>query len=292
MTITHAAVVNSNVPENDHPEWSAVTNYAKGFKVISAATHKRYESLVDGNLNKNPATAEPGQWLELGATNRWKLFDVSVGSQTVNAGSIDMTLQGVGRVNSLALLNISAASVRVVMTDPTDGVVYDRTFSLIAKSGVRNLYAYYFEPNRRKRDFVLFGLPPYYGATVRVILMAPTGQVSCGVFVLGQSKQIGGTRWGLGLGITDYSKKEKNQFGEYIVVERAWAKRARFPLRLSTGDVDDTMETLAQYRAKPIVYVGAEQLGSSVIYGFYKDLDIVVPYPTFSDCSLEIEGLT
>ena len=291
MAITDAVVVSSNVPETDHPAWSGATNYMKGAKVILASTHRRYESLIDNNLNKNPA-AESAAWLDLGATNRWRLFDVSVGSQTTSAGSIDMTLQAVGRVDSIALLNISAVAVQVVMTDAVEGVVYDRTFDLVSDSGVSNWHSWYFEPIRRKRDFVVLGMPPYYGASIRVVLTDASGVVTCGVMVLGQAKDIGGTRWGASVGIVDYSKKEKNQFGEYIVVERTWAKRGRFSLQIPSGRLDDVMETLTQYRARPIVYVGAEQYGSSVIYGFFKDLEPVISYATFSDCSLEIEGMT
>lgn len=290
--ITDAVLVSTNVPEADHPAWSGAATYVKGAKVILASTHKRYESLIDGNQGKDPSAAEPGIWTDLGATNRWKLFDASVGSQTAQLGSIDMELRPLGRVNALAVLNVNAASIRVIVTDPVEGVVYDRTFSLIASSGVRDMYAFYFEPIRRRRDFVLFGLPPYYGATIRVVMTAPSGAVSCGWMVLGQSKQIGGTRWGLSLGISDFTKKDKNQFGEYIVVERDWAKRGRFPLRLAASEVDDVIETLVPFRAKPIVYVGAEQFGSSVIGGFFKDLDVVIPGPTYCDCSVEIEGLT
>lgn len=292
MAITEAVLVQSNVPETDHPAWSAATSYGKGAKVIVASAHKRFESLIDGNQGKNPLTAEPGAWLDLGTTNRWRLFDISVGTQTVNPGSIDMTLQTTGRVDSLALLNVSAQTVRIVMTDAVDGVVYDRTFDLVSAGGVRNWWAWYFEPIRRKRDVAVFGLPPYYGATIRVVLSGVGGSAACGVLVPGQSKDIGGTRWGFGLGVSDFTKKERNQFGDYIVVERGWAKRGRFQLRLDAGQVDDVFETLVPYRARPIVYVGTEQYGSSVIYGYFRDLDVVVPYATHSDCSLEIEGMT
>ena len=292
IAITDAVVVSSNVPETDHPPWSAGTSYAKGAKVILTGTHKRYESVIDNNLNKNPATADPGAWLELGSTNRFKLFDQSVGSQTVQPGGIDVTLQATGRVDALAILNVNAAGARVVMSDPVEGVLFDEVLNLISDSGVCDWYSWYFEPIRRKRDLVVQGLPPYYAATIRVVLDEPAGSAACGVLVLGQSKEIGGTRWGASVGISDFSKKDKNAFGEYTVAEGEFAKRGRFQLRIDAGQLDDVMETLTEYRAKPIVFIGAEQYGSTVIYGFFKDLEPVIQGPTYSDCQLEIEGLT
>jgi hypothetical protein len=38
--------------------------------------------------------------------------------------------------------------------------------------------------------------------------------------------------------------------------------------------------------------VAAEDFSSLIVYGFYKSFDIVIPGPTVSNCSLEIEGLT
>lgn len=291
MAITDAVMVGSSVPENDHPPWMAGVSYPLGDKVMLTSTHKRYESLTAGNVNRNPA-ADPAAWLELGATNRWRLFDASVGSQTTGAGSIEVTLQAVGRVDAIAALNVNAQSVRVVMTDAIDGVVYDRTFGMVSASGITNMHAWYFEPIVRKRDLVVLNLPPYANATLSLTFAEAGGSAACGVLVLGQAKDIGGTRWGASVGITDYSKKERNPFGDYIVVERAFAKRGRFNLQLASSQVDDVQNLLAQYRATPIVYVGAEQYGATVMYGFYKDFDIVIPSAVFSECSIEIEGLT
>lgn len=281
----------SNVPENDHPPWAAGANYGKGDRVIVVANHRRYESLIANNQGKNPAS-DPTAWVELGATNRWAAFDAVVGSRTqAPAGLLDFTVKGLGRVNAVALMDMEATSVRVRVTDATDGVVYDRTVDLVSTSGISDWYAYYFEPILRRRDLVLFDLPPYNDATVRIEMSNSTGVASVGVLVLGQQHSLGETRYGLGLGITDYSLKERNAFGEVRVVERPSVKRARVPIRMRAGDVDRVMRLLTQYRAAPLVWVATSIYDASIVYGFYKDVDIVISGPVWVDCSLEIEGL-
>jgi hypothetical protein len=288
MVVTTLA--SCNVPENDHPEWSAATNYTQGAKVMVAGTHQCYESLIANNLNRNPIDATA--WLPLGATNRWRMFDASIGSQTTQANSIQVGVQTSGRVNALALLNVQALSVTVTMTDAIEGEVYNKTFSMVAASGVNNWYAYFFEPIVRKRDLVIVDLPPYANSVITVTLNEPGGTAACGVLSMGLLKSLGGTRWGLSVGISDFSKRERDRWGGFIVTEGDYSKKGRFSLQVPAGQVDDLLDFLAQYRAKPAVYIGAQQFGSTVIYGYYKDFDVVISYATYSECSIEIEGLT
>jgi len=57
-------------------------------------------------------------------------------------------------------------------------------------------------------------------------------------------------------------------------------------------EVDLVKRLLSQYRATPIVYIGADAYASTILYGYYKDFSIDIAYPTISICSLELEGLT
>jgi len=63
-------------------------------------------------------------------------------------------------------------------------------------------------------------------------------------------------------------------------------------MRLSNTLRDEVFRVLAQYRATALVWVNSEDYASEIVYGFYKDFSIVVKYLTYSDCVIEIEGLT
>jgi len=45
------------------------------------------------------------------------------------------------------------------------------------------------------------------------------------------------------------------------------------------------------YRATPIVYLGSEQFGSTIVYGFYNDYAAVIAYPTHSLLNIQLESL-
>ncbi|WP_446807952.1 hypothetical protein ACH50O_11595 [Methylomonas sp. 2BW1-5-20] len=291
--INDAAVYACNIPETDYTAYSSGTTYAQGdrVRVVSADVHKVYESLQAVNLNHTPATS-PTWWLEVGATNRWKLFDQSITDQATNADSIDVTLKPSGRIDSVALMNIEADHVRIVMTDSVDGTVYDHTYSLVSNSGVHDWYAYFYEPIVRKTDFVVYDLPPYNNPTLRVIATDIGYTVAVGALVVGFKKILGGTQYGAKVGIQDYSVKKRDDFGNYSILARAFNKNATFTFFVDSAFVDQLHALLASYRAIPIVYAGTDIYSSTVIYGFFKDFGITISYPTESVCSIDIEGLT
>ncbi|OQW74867.1 MAG: hypothetical protein BVN35_09640 [Proteobacteria bacterium ST_bin11] len=291
--VNDAALSASNIPETDHTAWAVGTTYGLGarVRVVGANVHKVYESLQAGNVGRTPATS-PTWWLDVGATNRWKMFDEAINSQSVNPNTIDLTFATTDRIDTVALLNVAGLSVRIIMTDAIDGVVYDKTTTLISDSGVTDWYSYFYEPIARKTDFVALDLPPYYSATVRVIVSDPGYNVAIGALLLGFKKVLGGTQYGAKVGIQDYSVKKRDDFGNYTILERAYNNNASFTFWVVAGNVDYFKAMLASYRATAILYVGTEEYSSSVIYGFYKDFSVTIAYPTESLCTLELEGLT
>lgn len=110
--------------------------------------------------NYNIPVTDATKWLNNGNDNRWKCFDTSITSQTSNADSIVNVLHTTGRVDSVALLNINAASATITQTDAVDGVVYNKTVSLVADSGIQEWWSYFFEPIIRITDNVLTDLSP------------------------------------------------------------------------------------------------------------------------------------
>jgi len=262
-----------------------------GVHTAVANIHKVYESLRSGNGGNWPLT-EVTWWIEVGATNRWRMFDESVSSLTSNPDSLDVEFVLAGRVDSVALLNINAATAQIVMTDSVEGIVFDQTYSLTSSSSIGEWYSYFFEPIVRLSDFTELGLPPYADPTLRVTLTDAGNTVACGACVVGLSRDLGYTQYGMGLGIQDYSVKQQDDFGNYTILERAFNKQGKFSIWIKNPFVDEAQRLLSEYRATPVVYVGSEDFGSSVLYGFYKDFTTVISYPDFAVCDIEIEGLT
>ena len=295
LSITDSNLTSSNVPETDYGAWSSGTTYVIGDRVILTSTHKVYESLQNSNLNKNPATdtSNPPYWIEVSPTNRWKMFDTSNSTQTINANSIVVTITPGKVINAVALLNVDGTSIRVKVTDPTDGVVYDNTVSLNYNGNINNWYNYFFDPIMRKKNVVLTDLPAYGTAAVEITITYTGNTAKCGVCVLGNVNYIGeGIELGASVGIQDYSRKEKNDFGDYVLVQRSYSKRARFSMAVLNDQIDALQDLLVDLRTTPCVWIGDDRYQSTIIYGFYKDFDIVIAYHLVSDCNIEIEGLT
>ncbi len=300
IAVTDAVLISANVAEpsaSDPAAWSSATTYAIGVKVrvVGANSHKIYQSLQGANLNHTPGLTTPDLWwVYVGPTERWNLFDQSITSQASNATTIDVTLRPEGRANAVALLNVSAATAQVIMTDTaTSTEVYNKTVNLASESGITDWYGYLFSPIDRKADVVFSDMPPYANPTIRIILTENTGIiVKAGAIIIGHKTEIGETQYGAKVAIQDYSIKTQDVYGNYQILQRAFRKTASFSVLVKGSYVDQLHKLLTDLRSIPIVYAGTDDYTSTVIYGFYKDFGITIAYPTESICSLDIEGLT
>lgn len=293
VAIAAAMLTSSTVAEPavttdpDPAAWAAATAYVAGDRAHRTTTHKIYQRVISGTTATIPES-DTTNWVEVGPTNRWKMFDRANESQTTKADSIVVVLTPGVLADSLAFENLDADTVRVEIA----GTSYDETVTLKTRV-VTNWYEYFFEPFTYKTAVVFSGLPLLTTNVITITITKTGGTAKCGSCVLGLSKRIGGTQYGASAGIIDYSRKSTDAFGNTTVVERAYSKRINVSLWLPNAKVDEILRLLADYRATPVVWVGAGNLyGALIVYGYYRSFDIVIAYPNFSKCNLEIEGLT
>ena len=291
VAITPAMLVSCSVPEDDHPAWVSGTTYAVGAYVLRP-NHKIYRRLIGGAGTTAPEL-DPTNWLDAGYTNRWRSLDESNTSATSYAGDIVYTLTPGSIIQTIALLNVVGASVRVQMTDPVDGAVYDKTITLISPISEAAWWTYFFEDITASTQALFFHLPAYRTATYTITIAASSGQSACGVLLLGKQLILGrGIQYGAKLGITDFSRKEADEFGNYALIKRSWNRKAWYDMLVDNRDLDKVQVELASVRATACLWIGADRYASSIIYGFYKDFSTVIAYPDLSQLSIEIEGLT
>lgn len=290
IQITDTRLTNSNVSETDYAVWNAATAYTVGQRVIRPTVHKVYERLVAGTTTTAPES-DTVNWVFVSYTNRWKMFDDKGGTQTTNTSTIDVTLTPNTLFNSLCLLGLDASSVQIIVTDPTDGVVFNSTYNLSSYYGVTNWWRYFFEPLDRKSTLIV-DLPAYSKASIRIIVSDTTGTGIAGVgsCIVGISTDIGSAQYGTSVGITSYSIKQRDKFGNISIVPRAYADNARYALKIPPDRTDYVKRYLTSIRDTACVFIG-EEYDSTVVYGFCKDLDLVFTSFAYSDYSLEVEGL-
>jgi hypothetical protein len=295
VTVNDTILVSSNVAEDDFAEWASGTTYDTGDKVIVLSNHSVYESVIDSNTGNDPTTDDGTKWLRLGATNRWKAFDQKISDRVTNLDSIEYVLSDAGsNVTSVALFGLSGISANVTVTDDDEGEVYNETISLIDNRNIVDWYTYFFEEQVQREEAQFLNIPPYVGSDVEVTVTAATGSnAQLGQLVFGFLSEIGATSYGTAISIEDFSRKETDAFGNFIVVERAFAQLADFDIEFPTGNARKIQRTLAEFRATPIVYIGSEDTSfGTTIYGFYRRFDLTLETPSISFGSIEVEGLT
>ncbi|WP_083024955.1 hypothetical protein [Vreelandella lionensis] len=309
IAITDDNLVATNAPET--PQEDAATydpgaTYAKGARVQVPDTHTIYESAIANNTGNYPpdnlkpaADGQPAKWLRVMATNPRAMFDGRVGTLTtgnaafpVGSGTGLQIEIAPGRVvNNIVLFGLVGVSVTAEVDDPVEGVVWQRTRSLTANTGINNMDAYLFAPIERRTDIAFLDLPSYGTATIRISIESGAGTAACGLCLIGQGKNLGLPQWGLGVGVLDYSRVEEDQWGIVDIQKGDYVKRGSIDLLVEKNQTNGLYRTLAQYRATPVAWVGYQEYEPTLIYGLFKSFDIIYPHAAYDDCAIEIKGI-
>lgn len=289
-TMTSAALVSSNAAEA-YAEYNAGTTYALDAKCIVAADKRTYQCIQGPSTGNTPSTS-PLYWVDIGPTNKWAMFDAQVSTATTAATSLTVVLD-TGYINSLALIGVSGATATVSATDGSGGLsIYSRTIGLDG-TVIADWYQYYFEPFNQLGEVILTDLPTY--SAMRLTVVVAGVDVEVGQLAFGTSYELGDTLAGATASITDYSRKDTSALGITTFVQRQFSKRMAARMMLTTAQINKAQRVLADLRATPCVWIGAEDTATYsplVVYGFYRDFSIEIAYSTLSYCSLEVEGLT
>lgn len=294
-TVNDATLISTNVAENDYLLWDILASYSINDTRIYVTTDKHWviKSLVNGNVGNAPTGLDSDtNWVKVSETNRWKMFDLKTTSQTYNNDSIDVTIAGTGMNNALFLGNMDGTSITVTVKDKFDTTVYTYSGDLIDTSGIYDPYTFFFSPVVKTTDLLLIDLPIYALATYQVVITNTGSVAKCGTMLVGQQASAGNTNYGMQIGITDYSIKSANEFGDFIITERAYSKNISLQSRIVKEAIPSVVNLLNSIRATPVVWVGSSEYPSSYIYGFYRDYNVLVDYPSHSLINIEIEGLS
>lgn len=281
------AVLNSNVAEVEAPAWSAAATYAAGQQVMSG--HVIYQSKVGANTNQLPPNAT--FWLSLGSTNQRKMIDALNNTQTQNADRILLTLTPRAISPGVYLGNLDANSVTVAMVDPTDGVVYSLTKSLIISDSASSFFNWAFKRIRRQNYFFTGQLPMYSSSTITIGIEKVGSVAKCGMCCVGPLIDIGLSQHGLSTEIKDYSSTTFEFDGTSATVVRGYAKRMSVDVVIDNELIDSVQQQLADFRQKPVVFVGAAMFDSAILYGKYSSFKNVIESFPRSKMTLQIEGM-
>ncbi len=296
VPVTDAVLTSSDVPENDETEFTlgATFNLDDRVMVTTVGVHSIFISLINSNLGNQPEDDDPiipVNWARVSATNRFAMFSDQINDQTEQADSIEVVLTPAALVNGMSFFGLDATEIQIVMNDPGEGEVYNKTFELTDDSGVNDWYAWYFEPIIRQTTFAVLDIPPFVSATLTVTIRNIGFIAKCGLLSIGSQRRLGETDFGTTVGILDFSRKERDPFGNPIITQRNFAKRVGYTVTVHTSFVNAIQQTLSEFRTTPATWIGSELHPSTITYGFYKDFDIIISNPTKSLLTVDVEGL-
>ena len=292
VVTTDTILTSSNIPEDEYPAWVASVSYNASDRVIYE--HKIYEAILANSSTTTPDLNQTN-WLSLGATNRYRMFDNVVSNVSSRTGGIQFTLTPNEVVNGIAFLNLNATTIRVVVTDPIVGVVYDETKELTGSSEVTDYYSYFFAPlvdlNNLKLA-VFLDLPSNYPlASISVTISSGLGVAEVGEVVYGVQTIVGRTNYGTAIGIKSYSRKETDEFGNISVVKRKNSKYAEYDIDIDNRFLASVQRFFSDIDTVPCLFIGNPDMEELIVYGFYNDFKATISFPTVSKCNLRVEGL-
>ncbi|GAU08145.1 hypothetical protein [Desulfoplanes formicivorans] len=249
------------------------------------------DSGASATISSVSSTTIAAAWERVGATNRWKMFDAYVNSQTV-ADDIDVTI-GFGRCDTLVLLDVQATDVEIeVVNDSTGEVVFSEAFDMRLDQSA-SWADYFFAPAEYKTSLIV-STPLYYNASARIRITNGDDEAMCGHVVAGRAQYIAASQWSPTAGITDYSSAETDTDGVTSLEQGPWSKELSVDLLVPTASVSNLQRRLASYRGKPCVWDcnnDSTDHDALIVYGYFSDFSIVIAGPTTSSCSLTIQGL-
>lgn len=298
IDVDNTALVSSSVTEDDYAEWDESTDYVTDdYVIVIGTTHAIYQA-ADAS---GPGTSPPGPvdpttddgtyWTRIGATNRWKAFDDKIADKVEDTTAVEYEILTPSNITALAFLGLEAGSVTVTVknTDSPASTVYDETTSLTDRSEITDWWTWFFAPVTYKTELILDGIPAYTGYTIDIAIGTSGETVKVGQVCLGNIVTLGETLPGTTLGIDDFSIKQRDDFGNAILLERDYADTITFEFACPTSDVRRVKRKVTDLRATPSIWLTDED-DPNLVFGYPINLNFpLTVHKTFG--FIEIEGL-
>ena len=299
LIIDESKLTSSSIPEPDiargEVEWVAYTA-AFGDQRVVLSNHSKYQCIVDAGTTDDPVTGAAKNvptWLRIGSTNRYSMFDESNGTQSLATNTMTVRLNAGENIDSIALFNLTGSyQVQIIMNDPVQGEVYNKTIETVDNSQVISAWTYFFSPIVFIDKFVELDLPPYPNAYTEIIISG-TGEIGLGSFVVGRASELYTTIYGTAVNLINRSLVEDDGYGNYNVVKRPSSTRLTYEVRFPTEFVNTILTRLQPLIDRSAVWIAEEedQYRYALNYGFYKDSDIFPAGPNISELRIEVEGI-
>jgi len=256
---------------------------------------KRWESQTSQSGNYPPVD-DTTNWVELGYSESWMMFDDYTSSQTIKSSAITVKVDS-SKCNSLVVYRVEASSMTVVVEDQSTSPateLLNETYSFYQPTTAGSYFDYFYSDISRYSSMRVT-LPVAFSTTTTVTFTPMTGRdAKVGHMQVGRSKFIGQSQYGLTAQIKSWSRKDENAFGEIYLKQGKRAKKLEIDLLIHKGAFDDVFQTLEALDSIPVGFDmnnDTTEYTTLVIYGFYIDFKNIISDAAHEECSLQIQEL-
>lgn len=298
--------------------WNETTGYVATNRCYVEETHAIYQCNIDstgqyppnyisgdspvwtqvGYVNKGVSLTDTNYWIPIRPTNFYACLDDGTSTQTsgvlTDGQYIIQYVLDASKCDAIALFNCAGETATFSLKTDSGTEVWSSTVGIFYKES--NSWSEFFFEEPVRRPTIYQNMPLFYGTQLTVTITGTT-QALCGELKIGRLKELGVSLWGAQWSIVDYSKKETNDYGVTYLSQGKYHDRLTLSVFIETKNVDAVKSFLTQYRATGLVFIcdnsksGETMMQIMIVYGFYKDLSIVLQGAVQSDCSIEIESL-
>ena len=274
--------------------------YREGDEVISQSTHRKYRATTSTiDTPEIGSKKSPPTWTDVGPTNKYAFRDTYIHNRTISQsdGTIEgdkvrfnLTFDGVSdSISFFGLQNTDEIVIYYYGGDSAD-IIETRIISLIdyeatLKTGEQTLL----------ESFVVIGSDFNEDAVSARIELKPDGSgnaVAVGRMIAGKAVELGVTQYGAKLSIEDFSRRERDEFGNFTIIPRDTAKNIDFDVKIPKEDVNFVFTYLSKLTTIPCVFLGDDEDAAVQVYGYYSDYTHNIDYPSITSATISVEGLT
>lgn len=280
---------NNTVEITDNINFDSLGGYREGDEVISLSTHRRYRATT--NTLDTPEAGSlkvPPTWTDIAPTNKYSAFSTYIHNRTESQSDISFEFQGINS-DSIALFGmVNAESLELRGYNSSGDVIYTNDLILLDSESVD-----VFGEIRLLDSIVITGID--YDV-VRIIVKLIKGDeqstVAVGRIVVGKALELGVSQYGASLSIEDFSRRERDEFGNFTVSQRSTAKNINFDVKIDKQKVNAVFRLLSELTTIPCVWLGDDNDAALQVYGFYSDYTHNIDYPSITSATISVEGLT
>lgn len=270
VEITPARLTSSTIDEDDAPAWAVGTTYALDDEVIDE--HQVWRSLRASNVGHTPS-GSPTWWVNIGATNRWRMFDPSITTQSTRTSSITVVLS-LPAINAITLMGVVATNITVSGTAVSVNQAIPAPVAPAIDVAVR-----------------LDGLG-FAGGALTIGLTGP-GAVKVAAVAIGALVEIGDVQYGYAIEIIDNSTRNVDEFGNLVsVTHRGTTRRISGNAEIPASTDDAVAASLTALRARVSTWRIDEDVEAAQLFGYLMDWELVLSMPTKSVYRFVVEGVT